>query len=64
MNIRETVIDTMRERGITQQQLADRTGITQPALSRWLCGHMTMNERKIEAVLKALGLTISKGTKP
>lgn len=41
----EAVVTAMREKGVTQVMLAEKMGVSQPLVSRWLCGHLRNNER-------------------
>jgi phage repressor protein C with HTH and peptisase S24 domain len=46
-----------RERGITQDKMADELGITQGAVSQYLNGRIPMNYRTLLAFCKALGIS-------
>lgn len=44
--------------GLTQKQLAERTGLTQPAVSSYLTGKMTPGPAKLMAFATALGVSV------
>ncbi|KEZ94727.1 hypothetical protein A11M_0125670, partial [Xanthomonas vasicola pv. vasculorum NCPPB 895] len=45
-----------RERGITQDKMAEELGITQGAVSQYLNGKIPMNYRTLMAFCQALGI--------
>lgn len=42
--------------GLTQQQLADKLGLTRPTITQWETGATTPHAKKLEELAKALGL--------
>lgn len=53
----EVLITARRARGLTQEQLADATGVSQAALSRWETSDRTPSHDSVELVAAALGVT-------
>lgn len=56
--IRKQVRDLMKERGLSQQQLADLTGIERPNINAMLNGKIGKMPERWEKVLEALGKDI------
>lgn len=55
-----TVIDEVRlERGLTQAQLADAAGISQPLVSRILAGERSATVTELIGLCSAIGLDLS-----
>jgi len=54
----------MRERKITQQELADRLGITRGALGHWLTGKRIPRYESICAMSRILGVPVTQLTEP
>lgn len=52
-----TVRALMRQRGITQQELADRLGVTQGAVAHWLNGRRRPTLEVLKEIAQALGVT-------
>lgn len=52
MKVTDNIRAEMSRRRISQKQMAEKIGITQPTLSRWLKGDLTL--RQIELFGKAL----------
>ena len=38
MNLQKTIMDLRREKGYTQEKLAEMLGVTTAAVSKWECG--------------------------
>lgn len=53
----EVLITARRARGLTQQQLADKAGVTQATLSRWENSDRTPSDEHVASVATALGVT-------
>lgn len=53
----EVLVTARRARGLTQQELADLTGVSQAALSRWENQDRVPGEEHVAAVARALGVT-------
>ena len=49
----------MRERGVTQSMLSEETGISQQAISTYLCGKQTPNVVTLFKLAKALGCSMN-----
>lgn len=58
--IRAAIIAAMQDQSVSQAGLAAATGIRQPAISRWLCGHCDISGRTLEKIMAALHLHITK----
>ncbi len=56
--------DARRSAGISQQQLADRIGTTQSAVSRWERGHDEPRIRTLSQILTACGLKLVMAAEP
>lgn len=52
------IIKARQEKGISQKQLEEMTGIKQPVLSRMECGIVSPNLDTVQRVLFALGKTL------
>lgn len=63
-HIRQQVRDIMKERGITQQQLADLTGIQRPNVTRLLSGTSGQVPDNWQRILDALELDLITSPKP
>jgi transcriptional regulator with XRE-family HTH domain len=63
MRVNERISSVMRakmkEKGITQEKLAELTGISQPNISRLLAGRSPQMPKSIRSVLDALGLELT-----
>ncbi|GGK95474.1 helix-turn-helix domain-containing protein [Deinococcus radiotolerans] len=57
-HIRQQVRDIMKERGITQQQLADLTGLQRPNVTRLLSGTSGQVPDNWQRILDALQLDL------
>ena len=57
--LRETVTQTMRDRGITQTQLADSMGVTQGHVSQLVTGERGKIPESLIALLDELGLELT-----
>ena len=55
--IGEVVLTLRRARGLTQEQLAGRAGLTQAALSRYEQGLRSPDEQTVSALAAALDVT-------
>lgn len=44
----------------TQQELADRAGLTQPQVSAYLAGRKDLNGQSLDRLLTALGLDVTR----
>lgn len=53
------IAEARKARGFTQEQLANAIGTTQQTINRWECGIVDPQVSKIEAISKALGITVS-----
>ena len=56
--VRQAVKERMKERGVTQVQLAEVTGMQQPNLQRLLAGRVGAVPESWQKVLDALGLEL------
>ncbi|MDR6219206.1 helix-turn-helix transcriptional regulator [Deinococcus soli (ex Cha et al. 2016)] len=63
-HIRQQVRNIMKERGITQQQLADLTGIQRPNVTRLLSGTSGQVPDNWQRILDALELDLITSPKP
>ena len=52
-----------KKQGITQQKLADMTGFTTRVISYWETGRHEISLKNADVIAKALGITISIGSK-
>lgn len=62
MNLKVTgefIARCRRELGLTQRELADKIGVTDKAVSRWETGKNYPDIELLEAIAKALGVTVS-----
>lgn len=55
------IISTMKDKGITQRELAEMTGIPQPSISRFFDIKTTPRLDKLHKIAFALGLSITLG---
>ena len=58
MTIRDQIIAAMQTQGLSQRRLAHLAGIPQPAINRYLRGHVDMNGRNLERLLDVMGLAL------
>lgn len=58
------LLDARLEQGLTQQQLADRLGVTQPAISAFEDGSTGIKIQTILSYASALGLELQLSVKP
>jgi len=58
MSIRDRIKEEMQTQGLSQQKLADMTGIPRPNLSRFLSGQCDMLSDNVQRVMTALGLKV------
>jgi UDP-N-acetylglucosamine 1-carboxyvinyltransferase len=56
---RKNLRAAMRRRGMTQQQLADAVGTSQPAISRILSGRESLTLDRAERIAVAVGISLS-----
>jgi len=54
---RHTLRAAMREKHISQEQLAERLGVTQGAVSKWLLGRASPEDSRWPDIAAAVGLT-------
>lgn len=57
----------MERKGITQAQLAELIGVSQPTVCEWLSGRSTPSTRRLITISKKTGLSVDqllKGTRP
>lgn len=54
MTHREIIIDAMAEQGMTQQALADKSGVPRPNISKYLGGKTSPTIDTVERLLTAL----------
>ena len=59
MTVSEKIFEIMDSKGISQSELATRTGITQSTISDWKNKGHNPNSDKLPLVCKALGIRIS-----
>jgi transcriptional regulator with XRE-family HTH domain len=57
----EKVKQEMDRQSVSITDLADRSGITRTALSRWLNGHTAMKTTSLEKVIAELGIKFERG---
>lgn len=57
--IRESIMDAMKARGITQVQLAEHLGISRSSINNYLSGRRKISVEHIEKALLFLGLEIT-----
>lgn len=55
---RPTLHELRTNAGLSQDDLAELVGVSQPTISRWEDGTMTPNTDKLRSLAKALGVTI------
>lgn len=58
------LLDARLEQGLTQQQLADRLGVTQPAISAFEDGGTGIKIQSILSYASALGLELQLSVRP
>ena len=58
MDSRTTIKHRMWELDLTQEQLSERTGLTQPAISRIINGHVRRTEKAAFKLARALELPV------
>jgi transcriptional regulator with XRE-family HTH domain len=58
LDLRQTIEDLRAERGMTRQELCDKTGIHRTCLSLYFNGHRDFGSDKIEKILNVLGAKI------
>lgn len=58
-NIMQQIIDDCRLRGITQRELAIKSGLTEASVCRYLKGERTPNLKNAERMAKVLGLRLA-----
>lgn len=63
-DLRLQIIDRMAKIGVSQKELARRTGICQPNINRWIRGHLDIKTRNLERILDALGGRLHWGRRP
>lgn len=56
--VRRQVVTAMKESGVSRNALADKTGIPRPTLNRSLDGHRPLNTDEIDAIARALGVSL------
>lgn len=56
--IADKIDSILKEKGITQKELAHATGKTEAEVSRWLCGTHNFTLRTIAKISNALGASI------
>lgn len=49
----------LKERGLSQRELADMVGITQPSLSRIIHGHFNARKVTLNMLAQALGVPVT-----
>jgi len=59
MPVSKKIYEIMESKGISQNELANRTGITQSTISDWKNKGNTPNSEKLPIVCNALGITIN-----
>lgn len=64
LDFHSLLVDTREELGLTQQQVADRLGITQPAVSVFEDGSTGIRIQSILNYASALGLELQLSVKP
>ena len=57
-SVRQSVKERMKAQGVTHQELADRTGIERPNVTRLLSGNVGKVPDNWQKVLDALGLEL------
>jgi transcriptional regulator with XRE-family HTH domain len=64
LDLHSMLLDARIELGLTQQQLADRLGVTQPAISAFEDGSTGIKIQTILSYASALGLELQLSVKP
>lgn len=64
LDFHSLLLDARLEQGLTQQQLADRLGVTQPAVSAFEEGSTGIKIQSILSYASALGLELQLSVKP
>jgi predicted transcriptional regulator len=57
-NIRRAILKALKDQKRTRNWLAEETGIVPPAVYQYLNGKSDMGSKRIEKLMKALGLEI------
>lgn len=58
-DFRASIRDAMASQCITQVELAERTGIPQPSISRYLTGARELRTDTLQAIADKLGLVLT-----
>lgn len=58
MTIREMVIEKRKKAGITQEELAKKTGIPQSRISEFESGNRSMNSNNLDKIFEALEISL------
>jgi len=64
MKLHEQVAAIRKQKGITQVELSERTGIRQAAISNFEKGKASINSKNLELIFNELNITISAGSRP
>jgi len=54
----QMILPRMQEKGISQYELAKRTGLATSSITRWFRGEMVISSENLIKILKALDLNI------
>ena len=49
----------IKKKGLTQRDLAQRLGVSQPAVSSWMHGLYRPRSKQLQPLAKALGVSVS-----
>lgn len=63
MNIGERIKRYRKEKGMTQEEVADRAGVTAASVSRWESGAWDPTFRDVEKIAEALGVAMEELTR-
>ena len=60
MTLGETIRELRREKGLSQEQLAERTGLSRQTIYKWESGQAAPDLENLQTLAGALGTTVSR----